>query len=198
MRALSFDYTPPSLTLWQKVRLWQLLRQLRSADPGKRILAITKLGGFNRGWAVELLVTSLADHEAEAREVAREVLGRINSDWPKLEAAKGAVPKLIAALKDDYWEVRQAAARALAEIKDSRAVKPLVLATLRVDNWMVRSAAVEALAEIGDPRAIRALEAALKHQNAAVQKRAAEALKKIDPNWGATEEEKKKAHQSTG
>jgi HEAT repeat protein len=56
--------------------------------------------------------------------------------------------------------VRQTAAKALAQIKDSRAVEPL-MAALKDGHGDVRKAAAEALGEIGDMRAIAALVAAL-------------------------------------
>ena len=65
-----------------------------------------------------------------------------------------------------------------------------VLATLRVDNWMVRSAAAEALSKIGDSRANRAL--------AAVRKRAAEALRRIDPTWEASGSVDKASQEGAG
>jgi len=63
------------------------------------------------------------------------------------EEAKRKVPEFISALKDSDWMVRQAAAYALGEIKDPRAVKPLISA-LNDSHWSVRQAAAEALKEI--------------------------------------------------
>jgi hypothetical protein len=64
-----------------------------------------------------------------------------------------AMEPLIAALKDKDSkdsDVRQAAAEALGEIKDPRAVEPLI-AALKDAKWRVRYAAAYALGEIGDP-----------------------------------------------
>jgi len=69
------------------------------------------------------------------------------------------VEPLIAALKDEDVNVRWPAARALGEIKDTRAIKPLI-AALKDAEWIVREAAAEALIKIGAP-AVEPLIAAL-------------------------------------
>ena len=71
--------------------------------------------------------------------------------------------------------MRQAAAGALGQIRDARAVKPLI-AALRDDYWAVRRAAAEALGQIGDAPAVEPLIAALKDQDRAVRKAAAKVL----------------------
>ncbi len=187
MKTLLSDDKLPQPTWWGKAKLWRALRLLRSPIPERKVQAAIQLAGLENPAAVFPLVCALLDPDSSVRDAMGEALNHIDPHWPELESTRKAIPELLAALKDDHWEVRQTAAKTLGEIKDERAVKPLVLATLRVDNWMVRSAAAEALAKIGDSRANRALAAALKHRNAAVRKRAAEALKKIDPSWEASE-----------
>ncbi|MBZ5551166.1 MAG: HEAT repeat domain-containing protein [Acidobacteriia bacterium] len=181
-----------------KVKLWQALRLLKSEFPEQRMRAVSDLADLGGPAAVTPLVGALLDPNLSVREMVEEVLSQIDPHWAELEITKKAIPKLLAALKDDHWEVRQAAAQTLGEIRDERAVKPLVLATLRVDNWMVRSAAAEALSKIGDSRANRALAAALKHRNAAVRKRAAEALRRIDPTWEASGSVDKASQEGAG
>ncbi|MBZ5534655.1 MAG: HEAT repeat domain-containing protein [Acidobacteriia bacterium] len=198
MKTLLSDKELPKPTLWMKVKLWQTLRHLKSEYPEQRIRAVTELGVLRGPVALTPLMGALLDPDVSVREAAGEVLSEIDPHWAELEITRSAIPKLLTALKDDHWEVRQAAAQTLGKIRDERAVKPLVLATLRVDNWMVRSAAAEALAKIGDSGANRALTAALKHQNAAVRKRAAEALKKIDPTWEASETADKPSQEGAG
>lgn len=187
MKTLFSDKEAPRVTLWMKVKLWQTLRLLKSKYPEQRIRAVSELGALGRWAPVAPLLDALLDPDSSVRDAAGDVLNQVDPHWPQLGITKGAIPKFLAALKDDHWEVRQVAAQMLGEIRDERAVKPLLLATLRVDNWMVRSAAAEALAKIGDSRTSRALTTALKHRNAAVRKRAAEALKKIDPTWEPSE-----------
>jgi len=66
------------------------------------------------------------------------------------------VQPLITALRDETWWAREAAAEALGELKDVRAVQPLI-AALKNLNADVQEAAVEALGKIGDPRAVEPL-----------------------------------------
>ena len=104
------------------------------------------------------------------------------------------IRQYIAALKDNDWSVRKAAAEALAEI-GAPAVKPLI-AVLKDRDWSVREAA-EALGEIGDERAVEPLIAALKDierkdwrkadNDWLVRKAAAEALDKL--NWKPGQDE---------
>jgi HEAT repeat protein len=103
---------------------------------------------------------------------------------PKVETLKARkdIKGLIKALRYRKDEgVRQAAARALGEIKDPRAVEPLS-AALKDERFSVRQAAAEALGKIKDPRAVEPLSAALKDAEGRVRLAAAEALGKIkDP-----------------
>src|SRR5450759_2332909 len=83
--------------------------------------------------------------------------------------AKRDVKGLIKALgyqKDPA--VRRAAAEALGQIGDARAVEPLI-AALKDESWGVRRAAAEALGQIGDARAAEPLIAALKDPYADVR-----------------------------
>ena len=88
------------------------------------------------------------------------------------------VEPLIAALKHDDSRVLGAAANALGQIKDARAVDPL-LAVLKDEDWGVRLAASLALANLKDARAVDPLIAALKDEDWSVQMGAAEALGEI-------------------
>ncbi|WP_410967315.1 HEAT repeat domain-containing protein, partial [Salmonella sp. SAL4436] len=63
------------------------------------------------------------------------------------------VERLIEALADDEWAIREQAASALGKLKDTRGVDPLVKA-LRDKDGAVRTAAVWALERIGDARAV--------------------------------------------
>jgi HEAT repeat protein len=61
-------------------------------------------------------------------------------------------------LVDGDEDVSRAAAEALGQLGDARAVKPLI-ARLNDNYWNVRSAAAKALRAIGTPEALAALEA---------------------------------------
>ena len=74
-------------------------------------------------------------------------------------------------------KVREAAARALGHIGDTRAAEPLI-ATLKDEVYEVRSAASWALRKIGAP-VVESLIAALKDEDKYVRWAAAEALRKI-------------------
>jgi FOG: HEAT repeat len=97
-------------------------------------------------------------------------------------SAKGDVKKLIQALGFKESSVRQAAAAALGQIGDARAVEPLI-ATLKDpdcthlgDTINVRLAAVAALGQIGDTRAVEPLIATLQDWGMVVQQTAAARL----------------------
>ena len=99
----------------------------------------------------------------------------------ELGAAKEAqaVEPLLAVLASGSDRVQQAAAWALAEIGDRRAVEPVIQAFR--NNPVERYA--KALAKLGDPRAVEPLLAALIHKDEAVRELAAGTIGKIDPEW---------------
>jgi HEAT repeat protein len=93
--------------------------------------------------------------------------------------AKRNVKGLIKALTyEEDSSVRQAAARALGQIGDVRAVEPLI-AALKNSKIVVGQAAAGALGQIGDARAVEPLIAALKGKKYDVCKAAVAALAKI-------------------
>ena len=142
------------------------------------------------------LIKALRYKDKDVRYAAAEALGRLRwkpakdetagwywmakRDWDKCVALGAlAVEPLSAALKDERFSVRQAAAEALGKIKDPRAVEPLIAAH---QNWWVGAAAACALGEIKDPRAVEPLIAALKDEDVNVRWPAARALGEIkDP-----------------
>ena len=104
------------------------------------------------------------------------------------------VEELIRELRDEYSGVRKAAAKALGDIGDSRAVEPLIQ-TLRDKDSDVRKAAAEALEKI-EPEWYKTEVAkkqvpefinALRHWDPDVRRAAAKALEKIEPEWYKTE-----------
>ena len=86
--------------------------------------------------------------------------------------------ELIQKLGDEDSDVRRAAAVALREIGDARAVEPLIRA-LGDKHSDVRWAAAVALREIGDARAVEPLIRALRDEDSGVRRAAAVALRKI-------------------
>jgi HEAT repeat protein len=84
---------------------------------------------------------------------------------------------LVALLRDEYSFVREAAAHALGQLGDARAVEPLVAALRERDRgWPIRQAAAHALGQLGDARAVEPLVAALWEEYSQVREAAAHAL----------------------
>jgi HEAT repeat protein len=138
-----------------------LVAALRDPDNAVRSEALKALSGIQDPRAAEAatgarldeLMATLKDHRstpeaAGERRAAAQALARLGQP---------AVEPLIAALRDDYPEVRRQAAVALGQIKDSRAVEPLIAALHDAD---LRCKAAAALAEIKDPHGGSALAAA--------------------------------------
>jgi HEAT repeat protein len=100
-------------------------------------------------------------------------------DVPGLIKALGFhadVPLGHAVVNDLY--IRNAAARALGQVGDARAVQPLIVALNDCDGDVGRAAA-EALGQVAGARAFEPLMAALRHGNWQVQAGAAKALGQI-------------------
>jgi HEAT repeat protein len=85
-------------------------------------------------------------------------------------------------------DVRAAAARALWQIEDDRAVEPLI-AALKDEWWEVREAAAKLLGQIGDERAVEPHVAALWDQAPGAREAAAGALKRLGWQPHATDDE---------
>jgi HEAT repeat protein len=94
------------------------------------------------------------------------------------DAGLAAFDPLCAALKDGYWTVRRAAAGALVEMKDPRAVLPLCNA-LSDGDWQVRLSAAEALAQIADRTSFVPLKRTLTDPISGVRAAAALALGRL-------------------
>jgi HEAT repeat protein len=86
--------------------------------------------------------------------------------------------KWVSALGDADGDVRKAAAKALGQCGNARAVKPLIT-VLRDENSGVRRIVAEALGELGDIRAVEPLIAVLRDENDGVRKAAADALDRL-------------------
>jgi len=122
-------------------------------DPGVCSRAARALGRIGDP-ALEPLARALHDRKHRGRLYAAGVLGQIGGTR--------ASESLAAALndKDESVPVRLAAAKALVEIGDARAVEPLIGMLESGDVWL-RGGAAEALGKTGDARAVEPLIAAL-------------------------------------
>ena len=99
---------------------------------------------------------------------------------PQRSAADSTVViALIGRLKDEYAQVRAAAAEALGNLEDARAV-PALLAAIGDRDAKVRAATAEALGRFTDPRAVNALSSLLTDSELDVRKQALEALSEYE------------------
>ncbi len=164
----------------QLIRCWEgtpwspALQTFKQSSPGEQ--AALGLASLGRP-AFRPLLNQLDNSDATVRRNSAWAIGELTNMLPGERST--AVPQLITLLSDgDEW-VRMAAARALGELHDSRALTQLV-ATLADDNWRVRELAVWALSEMKDARAVMALCAVLvSDTRVEVRRGAAEALGEI-------------------
>lgn len=159
---------------WESGRWSPALQTFKHPSPGEQ--AAIALASFGR-LTFEPLLNQLDSSNPTVRRNTAWAIGELTNMVPGERA--GAVPKLITLLSDtDDW-VRMAAARALGELNDRRALDALV-ARLADDKWRVRQLAVWALSEMKDRRAVAALcNLLLSDPRAEVRRGAAEALGEI-------------------
>jgi len=154
--------------------------------------AVLELGRLGNDKAIELLIGALDRRDGVTRSAARE-LGRVRDERAILPlvgllgdesinqaAAEAllafgnkAVAPLIDVLQTGNGHARQAAAFALGELRDKRAVEPLILVVQTDDEYAVRTAAVTALGQIKDSRAIWILVATLRMRDETTPERQA-------------------------
>lgn len=171
---LGDDSKTQLMVCWNVGRWSPALQTFKHPSPGEQ--AAIALASFGTP-AYEPLSQQLSSSNATVRRNAAWAIGELTNMAPGERAS--AVPQLITLLGDsDDW-VRMAAARALGEVHDSRALTKLV-ATLGDDNWRVRELAVWALSEMKDARAVNALcSVLLSDVRVEVRRGAAEALGEI-------------------
>lgn len=150
------------------------LDTFKHPSPGEQAaLALASMGRP----AFAPLVNQLDNSNAAARRNAAWAIGELTNMLPYERGP--AVPQLITLLTDaDAW-VRMAAARALGELRDSRASDTLI-ATLYDADWRVRRLSAWALNEMKEDKAVAALgNLLLTDARAEVRSAAAEALGEI-------------------
>lgn len=136
---------------------------------------------FHAGWGlarigdprgVEALITLFNDPIIEVRN---ETVAAMAATAARAHLGTAVVDRLIKALKDERWRVREQAAKACGEIKDPRAVDALI-AACRERDGAVKSAAAEALGKIGDPKAVPVLVKQFRDSSKTVRETAGTAL----------------------
>ena len=171
---LGDDSKTQLITCWDSGRWSPALQTFKHPSPGEQAaLALASMGRK----AFRPLSQQLDNSNAAVRRNAAWAIGELTNMMPGERA--DAAPQLINLLGDsDEW-VRMAAARALGELRDERALTRLV-AALGDDNWQVRQVVVWALSEMKDDRAVTALcSVLLSDVRVEVRRGAAEALGEI-------------------
>jgi len=171
---LGDDSKTQLITCWDSGRWSPALQTFKHPSPGEQAaLALASMGRK----AFRPLSQQLDNANAAVRRNAAWAIGELTNMMPGERA--DAAPQLINLLGDsDEW-VRMAAARALGELRDERALTRLV-AALGDDNWQVRQVVVWALSEMKDDRAVTALcSVLLSDVRVEVRRGAAEALGEI-------------------
>ncbi|MBM3249309.1 MAG: HEAT repeat domain-containing protein [Candidatus Omnitrophica bacterium] len=158
--ALKSGRTPPPLLKpeiqgWEKKRSFERMASGEAVQEGLSTPSALAKREKELGPAIEVLIPKLQDSDPAVRAETAEILG-------KMGARQALEPLLRLALRDNYAEVREKAARALSKIGDYRVFDPLIEA-LKDESLDVRAAAALALGYIGDPKAIKSLIQAAKN-----------------------------------
>jgi hypothetical protein len=113
------------------------------------------------------------------------------SPAPVIGGGLRSVRSLISDLDSNSSSVRCAAARALGQTRDSRALEPLVEALSHYDK-NTKIAAAEALGALGDPRAIDPLATAMRRESFETYEAIKAALEKLGASKTASVEQAKR------
>jgi HEAT repeat protein len=172
-----------------------LIKTLADQKDYVRGAAAAALGQLGDVRAVEPLVNALVDQDNPVRLAVATALRQLgqphwsqwfkgdDDDFSRLGTSRNAraFELLIQALSERDWRMHKAAAKALGELGDARAVEPLIK-TLADKSCLigdVREAAAEALGRLGDTRAVEPLMQSLSGHEIAVRKAAAAALGRL-------------------
>lgn len=115
-----------------------LISALSSRKKNIRLNAAKLLGVLNNPKAIDSLILTLRDSNKLVRREASTSLSRLGAE---------AVDPLIAILNDEDWRVRGAAAWALGNLNDEKAIEPLE-ELLEDESAFVSSGAKNAIANI--------------------------------------------------
>ncbi len=179
--------------MFKTLKLWQLASALKSKGNSQEAYsAVLELGRLADDKAADLLIAALGRKDGVARSAARE-LGKMRHERaiaplvallgdPEVNQAAAeallafgpsAVGSLMEVLKTGNGDARAAAAFAMGELRDKRAVEPLVEVMQTDDVYAVRSAAATALGQIKDARAVWVLVATLQMRDETTPERQA-------------------------
>ncbi len=177
------------------------LSMLASQQSEQRQIAAQALGNTHDPRVVAPLIAALQDDEDGVCKAAAYALGKLgdaNAIEPLIKilgSGKDFLRSTVADVLVEYYdipwaphlvriwsresEIREAAANALGDIGDLRAVDPLVEAILIGDS-RVRFVAIKALGKLGSPQAVNPLMIAITDEDSIVRQAAADALVQID------------------
>jgi len=143
---------------------------LADADSGVRLEAVAVLGWLKDERALGPLASLAAsDANADVRRACVGALGFASCD------DQAILDALLAALRDETWQVREEAATTLGKLRAAAARAALVEA-LGDSYWQVRLRAARALGQLRDAQAAPAVAALLVHTISNLRKEAALAL----------------------
>jgi HEAT repeat protein len=125
--------------------VYRIQHALEHSEPAQRRELVRRLAQFSAESARQPLLLALEDTDAQVRNEAAAVAGRVR--------LREAVPILLDWLDDKEPATRRAAAAALGAIAEPRAV-PALIRALGDGQGEVRRAAVVALAGLGSPDAL--------------------------------------------
>jgi len=140
------------------------------------------------GWKVRALVAGLEREDSDdlLSELLRKLIPRYGDGRDLFEVSGDltalgveAVPEIITATGHRVPSVRWAAAEALGDIGDRRAVAPLADLLAQDTDWEVREVAAYSLGQLGGPEATARLTEAMTDPEQEVREAAREALQRI-------------------
>ena len=151
-----------------------LVKQLASPDPAKRLQAVKGLGGSKDPKAIEHLVKALGDSDVRVQAKAVQMLG----DMRATEATQVLLQYLL--LRTTEPNMKQLIIVSLGKIGDPSAARPLT-ELLRQDlDVDTRGTVIFALGEIGAPESVETLDhIAQTDQDQTLRRVASEAKSKI-------------------
>jgi len=143
----------------------------------------------------QLIAILWGPNTSEERTMAMQALTRIDPCWMKSEAARNALPEVLARALDSRGSCASERARALRTLElidpqlgstsKTKASVPLLVIALTNTDFITRMLAARALGEIGDVAALEPLSFALRDREFSVRQAADTAMNKIDPQWRA-------------